>query len=124
MAKATGATRIDVRGQRGATLLSNGKILTEARRIGEIRATKMTENLVGLGLPADRVRTTWQSEPDAPDGVNDPERRRVTITLSTTTPQAPARGAAPTCDRACLVGVALGDEMSLLADAFPGRVLL
>ncbi len=31
VAKAAGATRIDVRGQRGATLLSNGKILTEAR---------------------------------------------------------------------------------------------
>ena len=106
VAKAAGVTRIDVRGQRGATLLSNGKILTEAGPIGEIRASKMAENLVGLGLPADRVHTTWQSGPDPPDGVNDPGRRRVTITLSTTMTRAPAPGAAPTCDRACFVDVA------------------
>ena len=52
---------------------------------------------MGLGIPADRVHVTWQREPDAPDGVTDPERRRVTITLG--------RHAAA-CDRACLVGFA------------------
>lgn len=82
VAKAIDPMRIDVRGQRGATLLSNGQVLTEGARIGEVRATKMTENLTGLGVPADRIRTTWQSEPDVPDGVTDPGRRRVTITLS------------------------------------------
>ena len=92
-----------MRGQRGATLLSNGRMLTERARIGEVRATKMGENLVGLGVPADRVHVTWQREPDAPDGVNDPERRRVTITLDLTGSRPPP-GAG--CDRACLVGIA------------------
>lgn len=82
IAKAVNASRVEVRGQRGATLLSNGQTLSEGPRIGEIRATKMAENLVGLGIPADRVHVTWQREPDTPDGVTDPERRRVTITLS------------------------------------------
>ena len=106
VAKAVDAARIDVRGQRGATLLSNGTILTESMRIGEIRASKMVENLIGLGLPADRVRASWQSEPDAPDGVNDPGRRRVTITLSTAprAVQDAPRDAA--CDRECLIDFA------------------
>ena len=56
--------------------------MVEGARIAEVRATKMGENLVGLGIPADRVHVTWQREPDTPDGVTDPERRRVTITLS------------------------------------------
>ena len=44
--------------------------------------------------------------PDAPDGVNDPARRRVTITLSTATRA--DRAAAPNtdCDRTCLFGLA------------------
>jgi hypothetical protein len=58
-------------------------VLTESPSIGEVRATKLTENLFGLGLPADRIHTTWQTEPERPDGVGDPDRRRVTITLST-----------------------------------------
>ena len=84
VAKAVNAARIDVHGQRGATLLSNGQSLAEGARIGEVRATKMGENLIGLGLPAARVHVTWQREPDSADGVTDPQRRRVTITLSGT----------------------------------------
>ena len=38
----------------------------------ECARRRWRENLVGLGLPADRVHVTWQSEPDAPDGVTDP----------------------------------------------------
>lgn len=82
VAKAVNASRIEVRGQRGATLLSNGQTVAEGARIGEMRASKMAENLVGLGVPADRVHITWQREPDAPDGVTDPARRRVTITFT------------------------------------------
>jgi outer membrane protein OmpA-like peptidoglycan-associated protein len=99
VAKASGAARVDVHGQRGATLLSNGRTVTEGPRIGEVRATRMAENLVGLGIPADRVHVTWQAEPDPPDGVTDPERRRVTIALRD--------GVADTaCDRECLSGLA------------------
>ena len=97
VAKAAKPSRIEVRGQRGATLLSNGQTLTEGARIAEVRAKKMAENLVGLGLPAERVHVTWQNEPDPPDGITDPDRRRVTITLSGTLTDAG-------CDRACLIG--------------------
>jgi hypothetical protein len=82
VAKAINAQRIDVHGQRGATLLSNGQVMVERERIGEIRAVKMGENLVGLGIASDRVHVTWQREPAVPDGVADPARRRVRITLT------------------------------------------
>ena len=94
VAKAIDARRVDVHGRRAATLLSNGKTLVEGATIGEVRAGKMAENLVGLGIPADRVHVTWQGEADAPDGVTDPENRRVTITLSDTLPGT-LSGAAP-----------------------------
>jgi outer membrane protein OmpA-like peptidoglycan-associated protein len=82
VAAAVKAVRIEVRGYRGATLLSNGQVIVESERIGEIRATKMAENLAGLGVPADRIHVTWQRDPDEADGVSDPERRRVTITFA------------------------------------------
>ena len=63
VAKAINAARIEVHGHRGATLLSNGQTLAEGARIAEVRATKMAENLVGLGIAADRVHVTWQREP-------------------------------------------------------------
>ena len=75
------AASIDVYGRRGATLLSNGRVLTEGPQIAAIRAKTMGEHLVGLGLPADRVHVTWQTAADTPDGLTDPERRRLTITL-------------------------------------------
>ena len=97
VAKAVNAGRIEVYGRRGATLLSNGQTLAEGPRIAELRATKMAENLIGLGIPADRVHATWQRDPDVPDGVTDPDRRRLTITLG---------DAAAGCDRACLIAMA------------------
>jgi hypothetical protein len=42
---------------------------------------------------------TWQREPEAPDGVGDPDHRRVTIALSTAQP-----GADESCHRECLLG--------------------
>jgi hypothetical protein len=74
--------RVDVYGQRGATLLSNGRIITERAGVVERRAKTMGENMVGLGVPADRVHVTWQTQPDTPDGVNDAQRRQVVITLT------------------------------------------
>ena len=97
IAKAVNAGRIEVHGRRGATLLSNGQTLAEGPRIAEVRATKMAENLAGLGIPADRVHATWQRDPDVPDGVTDPDRRRLTIRLV---------DAVAGCDRACLIAMA------------------
>lgn len=82
VAKAVEPSHLEVRGYRGATLLSNGDTLTESELIGAVRARKMVEALVGLGIPRDTVRVTWQTEPEMPDGVTDPQQRRVTIALS------------------------------------------
>ena len=81
VAKAVEPSRIEVRAQRGATLLSNGKTLSRCPDRRRCAPRRWRENLVGLGIPADRVHVTWQREPDAPDGVSDPDRRRVTINL-------------------------------------------
>lgn len=81
IAKAMRASRIHVRGHRGATLLSDGRTLTERAAMGEVRAAKMREALVGLGLPAASIQVTWQTTPDPPDGVTDAARRKVTIRL-------------------------------------------
>jgi hypothetical protein len=97
VAKASGAAAIVVHARRGATLLSNGQLMTEGPRIAEARAVRMAENLAGLGIPADRVRVSWQREPDPADGIADPDSRRVTITLTQ---------AAAACDRACLLAIA------------------
>ena len=82
IAKAVGASRVEVAGRRGATLLSSGRALMEGSGIGERRAKTMGENLVGLGIAAERVRVTWKNEPEAPNGVSDPDSRRLSITLS------------------------------------------
>jgi hypothetical protein len=132
VAKAVNAGRIEVHGQRAATLLSNGRTIVEEARIGERRAAKMGENLIGLGLPSDRVYVTWQREADAPDGVADPERRRVIITLSGSRSgsasggqvNAPSRASTrAACDRGCLVEFA-DQYLKALASGDPNALPL
>ena len=72
--------KIEVRGYRATTLLSNGQKLIEKASIAELRAQKIGEILTGLGLPTADVRVN--SEPEPCDGVNDPDKRRVTIKLT------------------------------------------
>jgi hypothetical protein len=81
VAKAINASRVQVNGWYGVTLLSDGRVLSERPEVPKRRATTMGEHLAGLGVPADRIHVTWQRQPDRPDGVTDPARRRVTITL-------------------------------------------
>lgn len=81
IARAARTSRVSVHGSRTASLLSDGRVLTERSTMGEIRARKVTEALVGLGIPAAAITTTWQATPATPDGVTDVARRRVTIRL-------------------------------------------
>jgi hypothetical protein len=81
IAKATNASKVDVKAMRGATLLSNGSVLVEKIAIVEARARHMGEHITTLGIPADRVSVTWQREPETPDGIADPQHRNVVITL-------------------------------------------
>ncbi len=82
IAKAVKAIRIEVIGYRATTWLSNGRKLIETESIAEKRAKKVGDIFVGLGLASSAVSVTWKSEPEAGDGVNDPDKRRVSIKLS------------------------------------------
>ena len=73
--------KIEVTGYRATTWLSNGKKFIEAESIAEKRAQKIGEMMIGLELPASAVSVNWKSEPEPCDGVNDPQKRRVTISL-------------------------------------------
>ena len=68
-----------MRGYRATSLLSNGYDLVERPEIAEIRASKIGEMLIGLGLPESSVVVSAKSEPEPGDGVADPGNRRVTI---------------------------------------------
>ena len=81
IAKAVNATKIEVTGYRATTWLSNGKKFIEAESIAEKRAQKIGEMMIGLGMSASAVKVNWKSEPESCDGVNDPQKRRVTISL-------------------------------------------
>jgi outer membrane protein OmpA-like peptidoglycan-associated protein len=78
-AKTIDARTVEVRGERSATLLSNGQTLSERQDLAEIRARKVGAFLVGLGIPEDRVKVTWSDAVAKPDGVSAPAHRRVTI---------------------------------------------
>ena len=79
IAKTVNAAKIEVKGYRATTWLSNGQKIIEAESIAEMRAKKISEILSGLGLKT--VSVSWKSEPESCDGVNDSQQRRVTISL-------------------------------------------
>ncbi len=75
----TKASRVEVTGFRAASLLSNGKLLTEREAIGSIRARKVADTLAGLGVPAGLITVNATTQAQLADGVNDPWSRRVEI---------------------------------------------
>jgi hypothetical protein len=79
--KQSNASRIEVTGSRGATLLSSGEVLTEKAGLGQIRARKVADMLIGLGVPAGAIVVNASEAAVKPDGVNDPWNRRVVITV-------------------------------------------
>jgi hypothetical protein len=79
--KDTNAARVEVTSFRGATLLSNGQVLTENPLVVERRAKKLDAVLRGLGVPVSALVVSSRLEAPVPDGVNDPSTRRVTIVV-------------------------------------------
>lgn len=77
-AKASGG-KITVGGWRGASLLSNGETLAEPIGLAQARTDKVAQALTELG--AAPVAVVAYTELETPDGVTDPERRRVRITV-------------------------------------------
>ena len=76
------ALKVQVTAYRGATLLSDGKTVTEKPGMAAIRAKKVAEMIRALGVKAEAISITAPEEALPADGVNDPWNRRVEITLS------------------------------------------
>jgi outer membrane protein OmpA-like peptidoglycan-associated protein len=81
-AVASKAKHIEVVAQRGATLLSNGKVIVEGEAIAAQRADRVASLLKGLGADATSVNVRVVSTPPQPDGKTDPENRVVSIRVS------------------------------------------
>jgi len=74
-----GAKRVIITSLRGATLLSNGSLMTERPEIGKARAEEIADLLARAGVAKAILQTTIQSEPQRADGVDDWQSRRTTI---------------------------------------------
>jgi hypothetical protein len=72
-------TQVDVTGYRAASLLSNGKTLTEAANMASVRAEKVAGILIGLGIPKQSVLVKAPTDAAKADGINDAWNRRVVI---------------------------------------------
>jgi hypothetical protein len=81
-AVAAKAKRIEVEAHRGATLLSNGKVLVENEAIAAQRAERVVALLKGLGAEPASVNVRVVTTPSQPDGKTDPESRVVSIRVS------------------------------------------
>lgn len=78
-AVAAKAKRVEIVAYRGASLLSNGKVLVEAEAIAAQRAASVTTLLKGLGTDPASVNVRVVSAPPQPDGKTDTENRFVSI---------------------------------------------
>ena len=78
-AKTIGARRLQVAAYRGSTLLSDGRVLTEAAGIALARAKEMVELLRGAGLTQVAIDVAPQHEPARATGVDDWRSRRTTV---------------------------------------------
>jgi hypothetical protein len=76
-ARAIGATRIEIAGYRGATRLSDGRVLVEREGIASARAEEIAQMLRGAGL--DRAEYAVSASESPAEG--SPDLRRVVITV-------------------------------------------
>ena len=74
------AARVDITAYRAASLLSNGKTLTERDGIGRRRAEQVASLLKDAGLTAVTYQVQWQDAPP-PDGLDDAAGRRADIVV-------------------------------------------
>lgn len=81
-AAAIKANSVKITAHRGAALLSNGEKMVEREALPETRARKIHTALEDIGVPASTIAASWQSAPEAADGVDDYETRRVTILVT------------------------------------------
>lgn len=79
-AQNTSAGLVTVRGNRGATLLSDGSLVTESEGIAQRRALQVADLLKGLGVAAE-VQIEYSSTPVAADGFDDWMSRSVVVAV-------------------------------------------
>jgi hypothetical protein len=78
-AKKIPAARLKVAASRGATRLSNGRVLTERAGIAKARAEEIAELFEGAGVSRSTIELVWRDDPEPADGVDDWRSRRVTV---------------------------------------------
>lgn len=78
-AEKTEAKRVIVTSLRGATLLSDGSLLTEDAGIADARAEEITQLLKRAGLVKVEMRTATRHEPEPADGIDDWQTRRTVV---------------------------------------------
>jgi catechol 2,3-dioxygenase-like lactoylglutathione lyase family enzyme len=78
-ARDLGARRLRVTAYRGSTMLSDGRVMTEAAGIAEARGKEVVELLRGAGLTQVAIDMTAQREPERATGVDDWRSRRTTV---------------------------------------------
>ena len=76
------AKSVEITAQRGATLLSNGKILSENPTVSADRAEKVAALLRGLGTDAASLKIHIVSGVPETNGVSDSENRMVSIQVT------------------------------------------
>jgi hypothetical protein len=77
-AREIGARHISVHATRGATLLTDGGLVTESEHVARRRSEKVAELLRGLGTGAEVV-SEYTSKPEPADGIDDWMSRRVEV---------------------------------------------
>lgn len=73
------AKSVEITAHRGASRLSNGKVVTETEGIAARRADSVAELLRGLGVDRAAIKASVAPEIAKPDGVTDPQNRHLTI---------------------------------------------
>ena len=71
---------------RGATRLSNGRVLIERQGIAKARAEEIAELFVGAGIARSAIELSWHDDPEDPDGADDWRSRRVTVRVEPDVP--------------------------------------
>jgi hypothetical protein len=78
-ATAAKASSVEIVAHRAASLLSNGRVLTENETVASQRAAKVAELLRGLGADPASIKVLIAPDVAKPDGMTDPQNRLVTI---------------------------------------------
>jgi outer membrane protein OmpA-like peptidoglycan-associated protein len=76
------AKSVEITAHRAASLLSNGRILTENETIAAQRAEKVLDLLRGLGTDPASIKVRIVPEVAKPDGISDPQNRFVSIRVT------------------------------------------